>query len=107
MFNHVNTHSAMKLQGNSTGSGQIENVRFHQVFRTSQFLTEILEPVLMKLSQLAHDNRMGIFTLEMVVMMSCIILGITILMVIKQEVFSKLSANEEPPPRTESPVVPL
>ena len=89
----------MKLQQNNTDLG----VRFQQFVPASQL--QFLEPVLMKLSQLAHENHSGILTLDIVVMMSCIILGLTIFMVIKQEVFSKFSAAVEPLPRTESPVL--
>ena len=82
----------MKLQQNNTDLG----VRFQQFVPASQL--QFLEPVLMKLSQLAHENHSGILTLDIVV-------TITILMVIKQEVFSKFSAAVEPLPRTESPVL--
>ena len=94
MLNQANTHSTMKLQQNNTNLG----VRFQQFLPASQL--QFLEAVLMKLSQLAHENHSGILTLDLVVMMSCIILGLTIFMVIKQEVFSKFSAAVEPLPRT-------
>ena len=89
----------MKLQLNNTDSV----VHFQQFVPATQL--QFLEPVLMKLSKLAHDNHMGILTLDIVVMMCCIILGLTILMVIKQEVFSKLSAADEPLPRTVPPML--
>jgi hypothetical protein len=52
--------------------------------------------VLQKLSQHVYDNYIGIWTLEMIVVISCVILGITIVMVIKQEFFPKLGRNKEP-----------
>ena len=84
----------MKLQLNNTDSV----VHFQQFVPATQL--QFLEPVLMKLSKLAHDNHMGILTLDIVVMMCCIILGLTILMVIKQEIFSKPSVTDQPLPRT-------
>ena len=87
----------MKLPVNNTGLTQI---RFHQVFPLAQFRSDILEPLI----ETIHANNKGIMTLEICVLISCIILGITILMVIKQELFPKPRLNEEPP-KTETSLV--
>ena len=89
----------MKLQPNNTDSV----IHFQQFLPATHL--QFLEPVLRKLSKLAQDNRMGILTLDIVVMICCIILGFTILMVIKQEIFSKPSATDQPLPRTAPPML--
>ena len=68
----------MKLQPNNTDSV----IHFQQFLPATQL--QFLEPVLRKLSKLAHDNRMGILTLDIVVMICCIILGLKIQMVIAE-----------------------
>jgi hypothetical protein len=89
----------MKLQPNNTESV----INFRQFLPAANL--QFLEPMLRKLSKLAHENRLGILTLDIAVMICCIILGLTILMIIKQEIFSKPSATDQPLPRPAPPML--
>lgn len=64
---------------------------------------QFIEPILVKLSKLAQENHVGIISLEIVVLMCVILLGLTILMVIKQEVWGP-SVADEPLPRPAPPM---
>lgn len=71
---------------------QIQDVRFHQVYPISKFKSDILDPLIKKLSEHIIDNQGGILTLEVIVIVMVIVLGITIIMVIKQEVCPRTPA---------------